>query len=181
LSCGRDEELAQPQKAALYQRFVSQIPRLRNNEFLANAQRIKPCPREQEQRFSDDLPEGNQLLFPAGAPRGAGDQLIGADPPGPYLDFGGCCDGTPCGRIRGNERPLAKTFALAIDEAAKLHPASEPLLVHAALLTPEPIPVFLFAEARDQLRERVGVCRLAQLLAAVGPPVWGLACKWRPR
>ncbi|MBV8105766.1 MAG: toll/interleukin-1 receptor domain-containing protein, partial [Hyphomicrobiales bacterium] len=31
---------------------------------------------------------------------------------------------------------VAKTFALAIDEAAKLHPAAEPLIVHAALLAP---------------------------------------------
>jgi tetratricopeptide (TPR) repeat protein/transcriptional regulator with XRE-family HTH domain len=45
---------------------------------------------------------------------------------------------------------VAKTFALAIAEAAKLHPAAEPLLVHAALLAPEPIPLFLFAEAREK-------------------------------
>jgi hypothetical protein len=45
---------------------------------------------------------------------------------------------------------VAKTFALAIDEAAKLCPAAEPLIVHAALLAPEPIPLFLFAEARDE-------------------------------
>jgi tetratricopeptide (TPR) repeat protein len=41
---------------------------------------------------------------------------------------------------------VAKTFSLAIDEAAKLHPAAEPLIVHAALLAPEPIPLFLFSE-----------------------------------
>jgi len=34
---------------------------------------------------------------------------------------------------------VAKTFALAIEEAAKLHPAAEPLIVHAALLAPEPM------------------------------------------
>jgi tetratricopeptide (TPR) repeat protein len=45
---------------------------------------------------------------------------------------------------------VAKTFALAIDEAAKLHPAAEPLIVHAALLAPEPIPLFLFSEAREK-------------------------------
>jgi len=45
---------------------------------------------------------------------------------------------------------VAKTFALAIEEAAKLHPAAEPLIVHAALLAPEPIPLFLFAEAREK-------------------------------
>jgi TIR domain len=48
---------------------------------------------------------------------------------------------------------VAKTFALAIDEAARLHPAAEPLLVHAALLAPEPIPLFLFAESREHFGE----------------------------
>jgi tetratricopeptide (TPR) repeat protein len=48
---------------------------------------------------------------------------------------------------------VAKTFALAIEEAAKLHPAAEPLIVHAALLAPEAIPLFLFSEAREQLGE----------------------------
>jgi tetratricopeptide (TPR) repeat protein len=50
-------------------------------------------------------------------------------------------------------RTVAKTFALAIDEAAKLHPAAEPLIVHAALLAPEPILLFLFAEAREKFGE----------------------------
>jgi hypothetical protein len=44
---------------------------------------------------------------------------------------------------------VAKTFALALEEAAKLHPAAEPLVTYAALLAPEPIPLFLFSEARD--------------------------------
>jgi tetratricopeptide (TPR) repeat protein len=48
---------------------------------------------------------------------------------------------------------VAKTFALAIDEAAKLHPAAEPLIVHAALLAPEPISLFLFSEAREKFGE----------------------------
>jgi hypothetical protein len=48
---------------------------------------------------------------------------------------------------------VAKTFALAIEEAAGLHPAAEPLLVHAALLAPEPIPLFLFAEGREHFGE----------------------------
>ena len=58
---------------------------------------------------------------------------------------------------------VAKTFALAIDAAAKLHPAAEPLIVHAALLAPEPIPLFLFAEGREQFGEP-----LCQLLAGDG-------------
>jgi tetratricopeptide (TPR) repeat protein len=48
---------------------------------------------------------------------------------------------------------VAKTFALAIEKAAKLHAAAEPLIVHAALLAPEPIPLFLFAEGRAKLGE----------------------------
>jgi TIR domain len=48
---------------------------------------------------------------------------------------------------------VAKIFALAIDEAAKLHPAAEPLIVLAALLAPEPVPLFLFAEAREKFGE----------------------------
>jgi hypothetical protein len=52
-----------------------------------------------------------------------------------------------------DRRTVAKTFALAIDEAAKLHPAAEPLIVHAALLAPEPIPLFLFSEAREEFGE----------------------------
>ena len=48
---------------------------------------------------------------------------------------------------------VAKTFALAIDAAAKLHPAAEPLIVHAALLAPESIPLFLFAEGRERFGE----------------------------
>jgi DNA-binding winged helix-turn-helix (wHTH) protein/tetratricopeptide (TPR) repeat protein len=46
---------------------------------------------------------------------------------------------------------VAKTFGLAIDEAAKFHAAAEPLIVHAALLAPEPIPLFLFAETHETL------------------------------
>ena len=48
---------------------------------------------------------------------------------------------------------VARTFALAIDEAAKLHPGAEPLIVHAALLVPEPIPLFLFKEAGGKFGE----------------------------
>jgi hypothetical protein len=48
---------------------------------------------------------------------------------------------------------VVKTFALAIREAAKLNSGAEPLIVHAALLAPEPIPLFLFAEQREQFGE----------------------------
>jgi tetratricopeptide (TPR) repeat protein len=58
---------------------------------------------------------------------------------------------------------VAKTFALAIEEAAKSHPAAEPLIAHAALLAPEPIPLFIFREAREKLGEP-----LASLLANDG-------------
>jgi DNA-binding XRE family transcriptional regulator len=48
---------------------------------------------------------------------------------------------------------VAKTFALAIEAAAKLHPAAEPLIVYAALLAPEPIPLLLFSEGREHFGE----------------------------
>jgi tetratricopeptide (TPR) repeat protein len=48
---------------------------------------------------------------------------------------------------------VAKSFSVAIEEAAKLHPAAEPLIVHAAMLAPEPIPLYLFAEAREAFGE----------------------------
>lgn len=52
-----------------------------------------------------------------------------------------------------NRLTAAKAFAVAIDEAAKLHPAAESLIVYAALLAPEPIPLFLFSEAREEFGE----------------------------
>jgi hypothetical protein len=48
---------------------------------------------------------------------------------------------------------VAKTFDLAIEQAGKLHPAAEPLIVHAALLAPDPIPLFLFSAAREKFGE----------------------------
>ena len=48
---------------------------------------------------------------------------------------------------------VAKTFALAIDEASKRHPAAESLIVYAALLAPEPIPLYLFSEGREKFAE----------------------------
>jgi hypothetical protein len=60
-------------------------------------------------------------------------------------------------------RTVAKTFALAIEGADKLHPAAEPLIAHAALLAPEAIPLFLFAQARETLGEP-----LASMLAGDG-------------
>jgi tetratricopeptide (TPR) repeat protein len=39
------------------------------------------------------------------------------------------------------------------DEAAKLHPAAEPLIVHAALLAPESIPLSLFSQGREKFGE----------------------------
>ncbi|MEA2678735.1 MAG: hypothetical protein QOK03_457 [Candidatus Binataceae bacterium] len=62
-----------------------------------------------------------------------------------------------------NRRTVAKTFALAVDEAAKVHPAAEPLIVYAALFAPEPIPLFLFSEACKHFGEP-----LSSLLAEDG-------------
>jgi len=47
---------------------------------------------------------------------------------------------------------VAKTFALAIDEAAKLHPGAESLLAHAAALAPEPIPLFSLRRSAREVR-----------------------------
>jgi tetratricopeptide (TPR) repeat protein len=58
---------------------------------------------------------------------------------------------------------VARTFAMAIEQAALRHPAAEALIVHAALLPPEPIPLFLFEEGRTRLGEP-----LATLLADDG-------------
>ena len=48
---------------------------------------------------------------------------------------------------------VAGTFLLAIEQAAKRHPASQSLIVHAAQLAPEPIPLFLFSEKREMFDE----------------------------
>src|SRR5262249_3848631 len=47
----------------------------------------------------------------------------------------------------------AKTFTLAIEEAAKLHPGAEPLISYVALLASEPIPLLLFSERREEFGE----------------------------
>jgi hypothetical protein len=52
-----------------------------------------------------------------------------------------------------DRRTVAGTLRLAIEDAAKRYPAAEPLIVRAALLAPEPIPLFLFAEAREKFGE----------------------------
>lgn len=48
---------------------------------------------------------------------------------------------------------VAKTFALAMKEASKRHRAAEALIIYAALLAPEPIPLFLFSEGREIFSE----------------------------
>ena len=58
---------------------------------------------------------------------------------------------------------VARAFTLAIEQATARHPAAALLLAHAALLAPEPIPVFLFAEGREHLGEP-----LASRLAGLG-------------
>ncbi|MEA2832012.1 MAG: hypothetical protein QOG66_214 [Methylobacteriaceae bacterium] len=53
----------------------------------------------------------------------------------------------------GDRLTVAGTFRLAIQAAAKRHPAAQLLIVHAALLAPEPIPLFLFRDAREKFAE----------------------------
>jgi tetratricopeptide (TPR) repeat protein len=68
-------------------------------------------------------------------------------------------------------RTVAKTFAIAIDEAAKLHPAAEDLIVRCALLAPEPIPLFVLREGREKFGEplasQLGGDGLDEALAAL--------------
>jgi hypothetical protein len=58
---------------------------------------------------------------------------------------------------------VARSFTLGIEEACKLHPGAESLIVHAALPAPEPIPLFLFSQARKEFEEP-----LASALAGEG-------------
>ena len=71
-----------------------------------------------------------------------------ADEPGKYLDDVGNAP-----EQYHNGLTVSKTFALAIDEAVKRHKAAEALIAYAALLAPEPIPLFLFAEGRHKFSE----------------------------
>lgn len=74
---------------------------------------------------------------------------------------------------------VAKSVALAIDEAAKANPAAEQLMIYAALLAPEPIPLFLFSEGREKFGEPLA-SQLADdgVEAAMGSP---RLCASRPR
>jgi transcriptional regulator with XRE-family HTH domain len=51
---------------------------------------------------------------------------------------------------------VAKTFALAIEAAAKLHPATEQLITLSALLPTDPIPLSLFGGGQQELDELFG-------------------------
>jgi hypothetical protein len=55
---------------------------------------------------------------------------------------------------------VAKSFALAITEAARLHPAAESLIVHVALLPPEPIPLLASASPLVAYSQPKGLTRL---------------------
>jgi tetratricopeptide (TPR) repeat protein len=48
---------------------------------------------------------------------------------------------------------VASTFGLAIDAAKRRHEAAELLIIFAALLAPEPVPLFLFAEVEELFPE----------------------------
>jgi len=50
-------------------------------------------------------------------------------------------------------RTVAATFELAIEGAIELHPAAELLIAHAALLAPDPIPLFLFTDVEEVFSE----------------------------
>jgi tetratricopeptide (TPR) repeat protein len=57
-------------------------------------------------------------------------------------------------RLQHRDRlTVSATFRLAIDEATKRHSAAEPLITYAALLAPEPIPLFIFGDTREEFDE----------------------------
>jgi hypothetical protein len=55
----------------------------------------------------------------------------------------------------GELQIIAKTFALGVGEAERLHPAAARLMKYAALLAAEPIPLFFFGEGRPPLMPAV--------------------------
>jgi tetratricopeptide (TPR) repeat protein len=67
-----------------------------------------------------------------------------------------------------NRTTTAKSFHLAIEQASEKHKAVEPLIVYAALLAPEPIPLFLLTEAREKFGEPLASLSEAELDKAIG-------------
>ncbi len=66
---------------------------------------------------------------------------------------------------------VAKSFALGIDQASKLHRAAEPLITIAAHLAPGPIPLFLFSLEQVNLGPWVRLfLRLQRLLLGAAIP-----------
>ena len=70
------------------------------------------------------------------------------DTPVPLLD-----DAVHAPIDHNNRMTVARSFTLGIDEAESRHPGAEQLIVYASLMAPEPIPIFLFAEARAKFDE----------------------------
>jgi tetratricopeptide (TPR) repeat protein len=68
-----------------------------------------------------------------------------SEKPGIFLD-----DARAAPEQYRNGLTVAKTFALAIDEADKDRPGAELLIVYASLLASEPIPLFLLSEIKGQ-------------------------------
>jgi tetratricopeptide (TPR) repeat protein len=66
--------------------------------------------------------------------------------PAPLLDRGAPAE-------HNDGMTVARSFTLGIEEATKLHSGAGPLIEYAAMLAPEPIPLFLFTEAREKLEE----------------------------
>ena len=54
-------------------------------------------------------------------------------------------------RAHNDGQTVERSFALAIEQASRLHQKAEPLIFHAALLAPEPIPLFLLDELWGRL------------------------------
>jgi len=58
-----------------------------------------------------------------------------------------------------NGLTVSKTFALAINEARRLHSDAFRLLRHVSLLAPELIPLFFFSDGREALGEQYPILK----------------------
>jgi hypothetical protein len=66
-----------------------------------------------------------------------------------------------------DRQTVAKSFALGIEQAKERHPAAEPLILYAAQLAAEPIPLYFFIEGGEKLGEPFAALSDAELDKAI--------------
>jgi hypothetical protein len=67
-----------------------------------------------------------------------------------------------------DRQTVAKSFALGIEQAKERHPAAEALILYAAQLAAEPIPLYFFIEGGEKLGEPFAALTEAELDKAIG-------------